>query len=351
MNCRLHAVMQGLSAVLLATLVWRASVADDELEKRASWEVPDRTVVKHQIDSWLADQKPDEVATLKIDTIWRNNAPADQDLLDQTALTISVIDSSTKAVYKLCSGSRKSSKTPDFKFLSDEETAAFVRNNIRLYYGRWLSQHDLYDEALEQLDGLKPRDVVDPASLLFYQGVAFHRLLKKEQCLPVLTQLLENEDSLPRRYKTLAGLMVADIKPLKTDSLDEIARMMDDIRRRQELYRSGTRVRKEEEEVLAKLDKLIEELEKQLQQQQQQMAGGAQQGSKQPSNPLDQSVPGGVQGEGNVDPKKIKKGADWGDLPPGDRETVLQDLSKDLPAHFREVIEEYLKKLAKDDQR
>jgi len=350
MNCKLRVVMTALFVVLLATLPWRTAAANDELEKRASWEVPVAKAVKQRIDTWLAEKKLDEVTSLKIDTIWRNNAPADQDLLDQTALTVSVVDAPSKAVYELCSGSRKSSKTPDFKYLRDDGVAPFVRNNMRLYYGRWLSQHDLYDEAIEQLDGLKPQDVVDPASLLFYQGVAYHRLLKKEQCLPVLNQLLENEDSLPRRYKTLADLMVADIQPLKTDSLDEIARLMDDIRRRQELHRSGTRVRKEEEEVLAKLDKLIEELEKQLQQQQQ-MASGAQQGGSQPSNPLDQSVPGGVQGEGNVDPKKINKGADWGDLPPGEREAVLQDLSKDLPAHFREVIEEYLKKLAKDDRR
>ena len=99
--------------------------------------------------------------------------------------------------------------------------------------------------------------------------------------------------------------MEADIKPLKVDSLDEIARLMDDIKRRLKLARAGTRVRKEEDDVIAKLDKMIEEAEKQQQQQQQQQSGGAGQGQNQSSSPAQDSSNLQGRGEGNVDPRRL----------------------------------------------
>jgi hypothetical protein len=81
----------------------------------------------------------------------------------------------------------------------------------------------------------------------------------------------------------------------------------------------------------------------------QQQGGGTPVGGRQSSNPAQDSLPLGGKGEGNVDPKKLKSGDEWGNLPPSERDQILQDLSKDLPAHFREVIEEYFKKLARDE--
>ncbi len=338
--------------VLLAcALMAHTARAQDELKQRASWSAPSHQQVKERIDKWLADKKLDDVQKLKVETLWRADGPAAvEDVLERVAITISIVEDAAQPLIALTRGPRESPVAPSFEYLNDEKIADFVRNNLRLYYGRWLAQHDLYDEAQQQLDGLTHADVVDPASLLFYQGVAYHRLLQKDQCLPVLDQLLENEEAVPRRYRKVAELMVADIKPLKTDSLDEIARMMDDIRRRQRLHRAGTRVRKEEEDVLAKLDKLIEELEEQ-QKKQQQQSGQNGQGSNSSSRPANDSSAMGGSGEGNVDPKKLRTGDEWGNLSEKDREAVLQELSKDLPAHFREVIEEYLKKLARDDPR
>jgi len=145
-----------------------------------------------------------------------------------------------------------------------EDVAPVVRNNLKLVTARWLAQQGLYDEVLEQIGDVKPEDVVDPASLLFYQGISYHWLMNKEKCLPTISRLLEQRDSIPRRYSAMAELMEADLKPLKTDSLDEVARLMDDIRRRLDLARAGKTVRKQEDDVIAKLDKMIEELEKHM---------------------------------------------------------------------------------------
>ena len=59
-------------------------------------------------------------------------------------------------------------------------------------------------------------------------------------------------------------------------------------------------------------------------------------------------MPAGGTGPGDIDPRRLTEKDGWGNLPPKDRQEALQQISKDLPAHFREVIEEYFLKLAKD---
>jgi len=144
--------------------------------------------------------------------------------------------------------------------------------------------------------------------------------------------------------------MAADIQPLKPDTLDEIARLMADIRRRLALARAGKKVRDQEDEVIAKLEKMIDELEQQRQKRQQQQARQSGSG-RQPNQPMQDSNPAQLKGPGEVDPKSIGKKDGWGNLPPKQRQEVLQQIGRDLPAHFRETIEEYFKRLAQDNIR
>ena len=338
-----------LSALILST-VSNAS-AQDELAKRASWSAPDQGAVRAKVLNLLTKRKLDDATKLKIEVLWPDsNASkvAPDVLLDQVGATLAILDKSCKSVVDLCRSDQKAKAETKLSALNDKKLPQFARNNLRLIYGRWLADQKLYDEAMGQLAALKPADVVDPATLLFLKCVTTHHLLKKKDCLKNIGQLLENETKIPRRYSALAKLMEADIKPLKTDSLDEIARMMNDIRRRLELGRAGKRVQKKEDEVIAKLDKLIEKLEKQRKQQERQVLSNQQSQNNNPSNPMQDSNPGGGKGPGNVDPKRLGSKSGWGNLPPKERQEALQQISKELPAHYREVIEEYFRKLAKD---
>lgn len=323
--------------------------AQNDLAKRASWAPPVPAVVKAQVLDWVATQKLDEVKQLEIDALWPAEVlpQAGRGTLEHLAATIAAVDSEAKPLVELCRGAAPVLLPPAPEMLIDEARSPFVRHNLRLYYASWLVQASFYDEAAQQLEGLQHGDVVDPGSLLFYQSVVYHRLLKKGECLAALETLLENEDALPRRYLSVAKLMEADIMPLKVDSLDEVSRLMDDIRRRLGFGRAGTRVRKQEDDVIAKLDKMIEELEKQRQQQQQQ-SGAGNANNLQPNTPAEDSFNAGGKGPGDVDPRKLANKSNWGNLPPKDRQEALQQISKDLPAHFREVIEEYFRKLAND---
>ncbi len=221
-----------------------------------------------------------------------------------------------------------------------------ARDQALLIVGRWLAQNDLYDEALSTMEPLTIDDVIDPATLLFYRGLSQHRLLLKSDCLESLQTLMENDSQIPRRFAVVSRLMLADIEPLEVDSLDEIARLMDDVRRRQQLFRSGTRVLGREQQLIEKLDRLIEELEQQLQQSQQASAG-----QSSPSNPMPDSQNAGGRGAGNVDNQRLPDGGSWGDLPPRQRAAALTEMAKDLPPHYREVIEEYFRLLAKEPRR
>jgi len=171
-----------------------------------------------------------------------------------------------------------------------------------------------------------------------------HQLLKKDRCLATVNQLLENVDSIPRRYAVVGQLMIADIEPMKVDTLDEVARLMSDVGRRTGLNRSGKRVRDQEKEVIEKLDKLIEDLEKKQQQQKQQQA--ASRSSQGPTQPLKTSQIAGGGASGEVKKKRLDEGGQWGDLPPAERAAALAEMSKEMPPHYRAVIEEYFRRLA-----
>jgi hypothetical protein len=330
----------GTVVVLLTSVSW----ADDGFDKRASWTVLTQQQVREQLDKWLTGFELDELTTAKIDAIWSAGA-AETDgaaVLERLLTSIAMVDPEVKELVQFCD--EDSALPRAFTFLSESDKSDWLVHNSRLYYGRWLAQRRFYDESQQLLEGLAVESVADPASHLFYHGAAYHRLLDKEKCLPMLNRLLEQSDAIPRRYSTLARLMKSDLEPLKQDSLDEIARMMENITRRLGFGRAGTRVRKEEDDVIAKLDKMIEELE----QQQQQSGGGTGPGSLQPSSPAQDSTPQGGSGPGNVDQRATGNASGWGNLPPKQRQEALQQISQELPAHFREVIEEYFRKLARE---
>jgi hypothetical protein len=203
-------------------------------------------------------------------------------------------------------------------------------------------QQQLYDEAFEHLDGLTTDGVADPAGLLFYEAVVRQRLLQKESAVESLGRLLQGSEHVPRRYLAVAELMRPDLENLENDSLDHIARRMDDIRRRLQFGRADKKVREIQEGLIESLDKLIEKAKRRQQQQQQ---AGTPSGS-QPAQPAPDSriLPG--RGPGEVTKKDIGEGSGWGDMPPKQREAALQQIGREFPAHYRDAIEQYFRRLA-----
>lgn len=318
---------------------------DSELSL-ATWEIPSHEAIRTQVEKWLEDDHVDDDIAEQIREQWQ--APvAMSERLSLLADSFALVDEDARPLVNLCREAKLSHAWPTFQVLRDAGKSPFEQNNLRLFYARWLAQYQLYNESLEQIGSLQPADVIAPSSLLFYQSLAYHRLLQKDECLPVVDRLLERESSLPRRFAALAKLIRVDIEPLQTDSLDEVSRLMDNIRVRLGHGRAGKRVRSEEEDVITKLDKMIKKMEDQAQSAAAAAMGQAGDANRS-SNPMPDSMPGGTKGPGNVDAKDIGEKAGWGDLPPKERQQALQQLGKDFPSHYRDVIEEYFRKLARE---
>ncbi len=308
-----------------------------------TWRPPEAAKVKADVFAWLDAKKIDAATHTKAETLW-SSVPApvgEEELLLRVAQSFALADANAAKLVALCSEPRPRLPLAEQAWLREPSLAPLVAANLRLLYGRWLVHQSLFDEAHEQLAGLTPAQVVAPASLLFYQSVVDHTLLNKEAGLKAIEELLGGAEASPRRYVALARLMREDLKGLEEDSLDHIARRMGDIRRRLDLGRAGPKVRSQEDGVIKSLDKIIKKLEEQ---QQQQAGGGG--GSLQPSSPAPDSVPMGGKGPGNVTKKDIGSGSGWGNLPPKEREEAMQQIGRDFPSHYRDVIEQYFRRLA-----
>ena len=370
-------------------------LADDEsdLARDASWNYPTSQEIKAELDIWISESELDKAIVDQIEDLWSvpesapvgNDAEANDDSEAESEADGEKDDASTQAsenINEQTASERDLSRrdlsnrvietirlvapetnpfidacytahldvgrfvVPETELLGDAAPAV-VRDNLRLLVGGWLADHRLYNEALAELETIELGNVADPGKLLFYTAATHYRLLNREEGLETVGKLLERTGDIPQRYDTVAQLMQADLKALKEDSLDEVARLMDNIQVRLGHGRAGKRVRKEEDDVVEKLDKMIEELEKKQQQQQQQGKDGK--GGKKSMRPMQESKAAGGKGPGNVDPKRLAEEIDWGDLPPKEREEALQRLGTEFPSHYREVIEEYFRRLARKE--
>ncbi len=101
-----------------------------------------------------------------------------------------------------------------------------------------------------------------------------------------------------------------------------------------------------EDGVIESLDKLIKKIEEQ---QQQQDAASAARNNIRSSSPAQESQIIGGKGPGDVEKKNIGSSNGWGDLPPKEREAAMQDVGRDFPSHYRDVIEQYFRRLAAEE--
>jgi hypothetical protein len=280
---------------------------------------------------------------------WRATADAaDSDTLDRLAQCLAKTDDRVADLVQFCAVPAKTGKPlPEFAWLADSETPILIRNNMRVYLARWLVDQGYYDEALQWTAGLETDDVVAPEALLFYRAIAHHQLVQPTQADGALAQLMQRQDDLPARYQKLADLMRHDLTGLQDDSLDHISRRMGDIRRRLSQGRPGERVQTVENGVIESLDKLIKKAEDQAQKQAQQAAAGS--AKSPPSSPMQDSQIAELKAPGKIDHRDVGHGANWGNLNDKDREKALQEIGREFPSHYREVIEEYFRRLAAEE--
>ncbi len=184
-------------------------------------------------------------------------------LLDRVAETLAIACPDAKKVVELARDSSRPAPTEVPAVIKNQKCSAFFRNNLGLYFAKEVATRRVHEEALETLKAVTPEQSVDPASYYFFRAVAEHKLQMKEEGLLSVNRLLNNVADAPERYTTVATLMKEEMVRWKGKDLGYIARAMDDLARRFDLARGGDLNIAKQGEVIALLDQMIKELEKQ----------------------------------------------------------------------------------------
>lgn len=320
-----------------------------ELAKPPSWRIPSQDEIDGALRGWIErvglpaerrdaalalwGEKGADPAFDRLDVVMAAVAEG-----DPRCLPVLAVVAATPGVPPVTAAA-----LPDW--VGEPSTDDFERGVVRLWLGRELVRQERFDDGLAVLAGLDPATVVDPASLLFDTAACQHWLLRADDCIATLDRLLERSDEIPVRYERVARLLRADMTGLEEESLDHIARRMRDITRRLGQGRAGPGTRQVQDGVIESLDKLIAAIEEK---QNQQSGGGGAPGAGNSGNgkPMDDSQIAGGQGAGEVTRRDLGEGEGWGNLPPHEREQALQQIGREFPAHYREAIEQYFKRLA-----
>lgn len=307
---------------------------------------------------WLRSTgKLDDRTQKAFDAIWAQDA---RPVFDRVADTLALGDPEAAKLLSEANASVGPVPTTVPDLLKDTKRPLFYRSNLALAYARGLTKRRVFEEALEALKAVKPEQVADPAAYLFHRAVAEHSLMLKNEASRSISRLLDDVSEPPERYKLVASLMALDMQSWREKDLGWIARKMDNIERRLELARGGPQTQKIQKEVILRLDELIKQLENQAKGSSQANAGacpnggqqqpGGQQQAGQPNNPQRDSLGGQNSGPGKVDQKKLEGIAkEWGKLPEKERARAMQELIRDMPPEYRELIENYFRKLAQAD--
>lgn len=310
-----------------------------------SYSPPTLPELRQAVDQWLAQRNleqspiPDAIAPY-----WQfEESPRTEQLLDSLLKTFYLADDQVRTLVDTLRQKHLLNDV-DLSGLLAREQEPLLQQNVLYFHARYLMMANLYEEALQVLEELEPQTLVDPAGYFFYRAVCEHHLLQREAGLKSLATLLNHTENVPARYRNLAELMRVDLEQLEEKSIGEVARQMKDVHRRLDLGRAGQGVQRVEERIIATLDEIIEKLE----QQQNSGGGGGGSGQMQPSggSPADDSYVGGVKGAGQTDRKDLGHKDDWGDLPPKAQTAAKNMLERQFPAHYRQAVEEYLKRVA-----
>lgn len=329
---------------------WAESAATDIIA------APRPDMVQARVRDWLQSQKiVDPVKLTAVEELWKANAgatPPAEVVLERVIQSFALVHQPTADFLPHLMLPAGGLAPPDAQpLLNAKELGTFYQSNFRVYFSKYLVHREMYEEALETLEGVAVGDAVDPAGMLFYKATCQKALGLRDPGLSTLEQLLKRTEGVAPRYHSVATLMQYDLGALEEKSLDDVSNKMSDVTRRLNLARAGQKTQKVEKEIVDLLDELIKKMEDQSQG----GGGGSGQGKagkgNQSSNAAQDSRVKGSTAPGEVDKKKSKPGANWGNLAEKERAKVKNLISRDFPAHYRQTIEEYFKKLATRDSK
>lgn len=254
------------------------------------------------------------------------------------------------------------------EILSDTKLDPFVRSNLALFFAKSAANRKAYEESLKALKDVTPEQVVDPATFLFFKAVAAHATMQKKDGMAAAERLRNDVPDAPDRYRMLAILLYFDMDKWPDDpkEFSNIERLMDNSGRRLDLARPDPTTQEIQRKIVFRLDELIKEKDNQAN-------GGGGGGQANKGQCPNGGQPGGGQAPGNgpgdtTNPQKnaqdsqIMGGAgknkdinkdlqlatqNWGSLPKEERAKIIDQLTREYPAKYKPMIDDYFKSLNK----
>jgi len=177
---------------------------------------------------------------------------------------------------------------------------------------------------------------------------------------PAQTPADQGDDSKPRIDDALErALSPAESKELFEETVDLMSRTATRLERDQD---AGAQTQRQQEDILRKLDKLIDDAQKQQQQQQQSNSSSSRdpkpnESSQQQQQQQRQQSQRSRNSSENVSPPDRQDGAgknaasgtaSWGGLPPHVRDALMQGFSDSFSSMYKQMTEEYYKRLAEE---
>jgi hypothetical protein len=312
-------------------------------------------VAKAKVATWLKSiNKFDEAAFNKV---WADETKT---VLDRTADSLALGNSEAAAILANVRKFDAPAPVETPALLKDAKQDNFFRTNLALAFAKAAASKKVYEEALDALNAVStPELAVDPSAFYFFKAVSEHATMRREPAAGSIVKLLDDVTDAPDRYKMVATLMFFEMQNWSADpkDLSNITRLMDNSGRRLELARGGDTTQDIQRKIVFRLDELIKEMENKNKPGAGQCNGGncpnggapgsqPGGGTTQPSQPAPDSTIMGGSGEGKVDERKLRQIAEeWGGLPAEKRAKIVEDITRDVPAKYKPMIDEYFKSL------
>jgi tetratricopeptide (TPR) repeat protein len=241
-----------------------------------------------------------------------------------------------------------------------ESRDPFLAANAQYLYARALIEQGLLEEAEDELRNAVGPAAGRPEALEQYTPYASHLRFMRAYCeasnlrfaeaLQTLQSLEAEVPDAPEPVQAGARQLRLEIERRERGTLDEVAMLMSYSAARLTVADATQRVRSRQDEAVALLDKLVEE----AQEREKSHDGAGQRRAaqdKRPGAPRERSEApesgaapiGELHRAPAADPSQM-----WGQLPPAQRERILDSLRDRFPSRYRQLVEQYYRSLAEE---
>lgn len=307
-------------------------------------ELPDAREAWRNVAEWLRKQSVDTDSSSRNLRDLPAEPPADpEERLRLVAERLAHFDEKARQAWLFWSSQQATGEAEAIACLEDDRLPEAVRASVATLHGLWLLREKRYDEALQVFRNFPTRSGVAPEAAIYGQSVAYFLLGQGPEAHRLAELLRTGPATLPVRYRVIAQAICAEVPRWEKSPLRQVSQLMGDAARRLSLARQDPQLVPQQDRILEILDRMIEEASRRRKKAQA-PAGG----TIRSQAPAEESVPLGGKGPGEVAPRTLSGKSDWGALPPKDREEALQAIGREFPPQYRQVIEQYFRRLAEE---